>query len=394
MEGILAVLDPDEEYGRRLCGALNNRKKLACTAVSFTSADTLREYSAAHSVAAVLDASGSDLAQPPEVIVIRLTGNAGEEIPEGVPTIRKYQPVENIVRDLARIVPEAFQPESGSTGAWPDRITAAAAAAVGKTGSQAEHAAEDEDGIRETVLEDGPVYGPSGQNAQRAAENPAQCTVTAVWSPCGRCGKTSFALTFAQLCARRESTLYMNFEEVSGLSAIFPEAAGGGSLADAVFDAQAGTLADHLSRLCFVWHGVSVLRPVPYPEDIYGIPDDKFVQTLQALRDSGQFDRIVLEAGTGLRLACRLFALSRNIYVPFPEDSASGVKRREMEAWFGQGDRRKILRRMKFLRLPAPEDRFDGRISLENLLRTDFGKEVQILLQKEYGERAREAARR
>ena len=44
--------------------------------------------------------------------------------------------------------------------------------------------------------------------------------ITGVYSPIGRCGKTSFALTLGQVLAREEKVLYITLEEFSGLSAL------------------------------------------------------------------------------------------------------------------------------------------------------------------------------
>ena len=40
-----------------------------------------------------------------------------------------------------------------------------------------------------------------------------------VYSPIGRCGKSSFAFTLGQVLAREEKVLYITLEEFSGLSA-------------------------------------------------------------------------------------------------------------------------------------------------------------------------------
>ena len=44
-----------------------------------------------------------------------------------------------------------------------------------------------------------------------------------VYSPVGRCLKTSFALTMGKLLAQEERVLYLNLEEFSGLSVLMKE---------------------------------------------------------------------------------------------------------------------------------------------------------------------------
>ena len=47
--------------------------------------------------------------------------------------------------------------------------------------------------------------------------------VLGVYSPVGRCLKTSFALTMGKLLAQEERVLYLNLEEFSGLSVLMKE---------------------------------------------------------------------------------------------------------------------------------------------------------------------------
>ena len=47
--------------------------------------------------------------------------------------------------------------------------------------------------------------------------------VLGVYSPVGRCLKTSFALTIGKLLAQEERVLYLNLEEFSGLSVLMKE---------------------------------------------------------------------------------------------------------------------------------------------------------------------------
>ena len=45
--------------------------------------------------------------------------------------------------------------------------------------------------------------------------------VIGVYSPIGRSGKTTFAITLGQVLAKEKETLYINMEEFSALSKIF-----------------------------------------------------------------------------------------------------------------------------------------------------------------------------
>ena len=53
MDGTLAIVDPDESYGRRLSLALAGR--IHRTVIPFSAAESLEEYAGEHPVAAILD---------------------------------------------------------------------------------------------------------------------------------------------------------------------------------------------------------------------------------------------------------------------------------------------------------------------------------------------------
>ena len=423
MDGTLAIVDPDESYGRRLSLALAGR--IHRTVIPFSAAESLEEYAGEHPVAAILDGFLRPLEEwergpLKDVPVIWLIGESAgasfgkqgkaqsgenrkmpsgecgpapdgehvaggfedrgkslfgeheavpfgehETVPSGSPgMVWKYQPVEKIARDLQRLLRD-FLPEG------ENRFSAADIALPGSR-------PQPEDRRKEPDAD-----GEENLRAPGIPDAAARCKIIGIWSPCGRCGKTSFALTCAEAAARKENVLYLNFEEFSGLSALFPDAAGGATLADAVFESQAGTLTEHLDRLCLRWHGVSVLRPVPYPEDLFGVPEEHYVGVLIALRDCAQFDRIILEAGSCMRLVLRLLPLCWKIYVPLSRDACGEERQKTLEQWFSGAERKSLEHRVRYLQLPEPEGSFRGRLSLESLLCTSFGSTVKKILQRE-----------
>lgn len=166
MKKIMAVYDADFRYADRLAEFVNQRSQVPFQVVAFTSLEKLKEFAAREKIDLLLAGSGVEKEQLdgiPAAQVVWLSENGVAE--EGEAVVYKYQASD----DLLREVMSWYRPQE-----IPVLMTAA------------------------------------GRRSR----------ITGVYSPIGRCGKTSFALTLGQVLAREEKVLYITLEEFSGLSAL------------------------------------------------------------------------------------------------------------------------------------------------------------------------------
>ena len=171
MKHILAVYDVDPVYAARFAEVVNQKEKIPFEVVAFSSIERLRAFAAEHPVKLLL--LGEHVpAEEKESIrvekVILLSDNGGKPVSPSVPCVYKYQSSDAIVRDVMTWYGE-------SPGELPEV---------------------------------------SGRGLAK---------VLGVYSPVGRCLKTSFALTMGKLLAQEERVLYLNLEEFSGLSVLMKE---------------------------------------------------------------------------------------------------------------------------------------------------------------------------
>ena len=171
MKHILAVYDVDPVYAARFAEVVNQKEKIPFEVVAFSSIERLRAFAAEHPVKLLL--LGEHVpAEEKESIraekVILLSDNGGKPVSPSVPCVYKYQSSDAIVRDVMTWYGE-------SPGDLPEV---------------------------------------SGRGLAK---------VLGVYSPVGRCLKTSFALTMGKLLAQEERVLYLNLEEFSGLSVLMKE---------------------------------------------------------------------------------------------------------------------------------------------------------------------------
>ncbi len=189
MEKIMAVLDVDPEYARQFAETVNERGGLPFTVIPFSRPEFLLEYAKTHEIEILLlgaevdESSLKDLSARSVVRFSegRLQVRKTEGQKDGEPdfSVYKYQSVNGIIREV-----------------------------------MANYCREPE---KEALVM-------LGKRAQ----------VLGVYSPLGRCMKTSLALSLGQQLAREGRTLFISFDEFSGLSRLLADT-GMQDLSDALY---------------------------------------------------------------------------------------------------------------------------------------------------------------
>ena len=166
MKKIMAVYDVDSRYADRFAEFANQREQVPFKVVAFTSLEKLREFSKREQIDLLLvgdSVAEKELEGIQALQTVRLseTGIAKE----GEAVVYKYQASDSLLREVM----SWYQPQE-----IPTLMTVT--------------------GRRSRMI--------------------------GVYSPIGRCGKSSFAFTLGQVLAREEKVLYITLEEFSGLSAL------------------------------------------------------------------------------------------------------------------------------------------------------------------------------
>ena len=175
-KNIFAVCDLEVEYAYNFMEYLNQRKNLPFEVQAFTSPRILCEYAKTQPIEILLI---SDKAMCEEVsrlqvgkLIILTEGVHRPELDQ-YPSVYKYQASDSVVREVMDCY-----------------------------------------GAEKAAHESGPVW-----------KRPA--SVIGVYSPVGRCQKTSFALTLGQVLARDRAVLYLNLESYSALSSLWERSGSG-----------------------------------------------------------------------------------------------------------------------------------------------------------------------
>ena len=122
--------------------------------------------------------------------------------------------------------------------------------------------------------------------------------IYAVYSPLGRCLKTSFALTLGQILAKERAVLYLNLEEYSG----FEEMLGKGfaqNLSDLLYFVRQenGNLIYKMNSMVQTINNLDFIPPVRTPEDIRGTAWEDWEKLIQEIVLHSNYEFVILDIG-------------------------------------------------------------------------------------------------
>ena len=219
-----------------------------------------------------------------------------------------------------------------------------------------------------------------------AERNGAVLPVSAVFSPVGRCGKTSFAVTLGEVLAVKKRVLYLNLEDYHGFEGI--NAAGGrtgSDLSDLLYYMRQdeGGLVYRLSSMVQTWNRLDYIEPAFSSFDLKDAGTAEWIRLLQILLESGNYERIILDMGSrSEEMFCVLRACD-HIYVPVLDDLFSRAKVSQFMKNLEVSGEREILQRMVRLHLPAWQEETMAADFPRQLLRGKYTRYVQQLTARE-----------
>ena len=366
MKKVVAVYEQEEAYGKNLAEYVNRRESVPFEMQVFSQADKLSTYLQSHTPQLLLLSEGSDLKGYGEICdkaedVVYLTEQK-EQIPScNRDHIYKYQPTDQILSQLMQHI--------------------------------------------------------SGKEQRDSPILQTSCTIYGVYSPVGRCGKTTFSLLLGELLSRRRSVLYIGFDELSLLD---EDALEGnvreekedekkgkaieerlkerqkeecqkeechrekGTLSDAYFYSQRHRLREKLPSLVLHWHGIDMLTGMNCPEDLGAISTKEWSMLVQEIAQEAGYAAIVLDMGTRLWLADALFSLCSHLYMPVLAERHARDQRQHFEKWLEKNGAEEIWQRMQIIELPYCAQNGTLKERLEYALWGEAGDYVRSLMPSEW----------
>lgn len=330
---IFAVCDPEAEYARNFMDYLNRKKNLPFEVQAFTGTESLLAFAEENRIELLLIAAEAMCREVRELdigkIVILTEGAQPQELSfyDGV---YKYQSSAQVVREVMACYGE-------------EKSLIMAAPALKKT-----------------------------------------TEIIGVYSPIGRCLKTSFSLTLGQLIAREKTVLYVNLEEYSGFEELFGHSFSG-SLSDLLYYVRQGeqNLMAKISSVVQSAGQMDFIPPVQSPLDIRGASLEEWICLIREISRKSSYEVMILDIGNGIDEVFQLLDLCSRIYMPVCPDRMSGYKVAEFEKLMQAREYPQVLAKTVKLKLPGRITVSENAPYVEQLPWSELGNYVREMLREE-----------
>ena len=208
--------------------------------------------------------------------------------------------------------------------------------------------------------------------------------ILGVYSPLGRCLKTSFALTMGQILAKERAVLYLNMEEYSG----FEELMGRGydhNLSDLLYYVRQDNqnLIHKMNGMIQTVNNLDYIPPVQTPADIRGTCWQDWEKLLDMVVQDSSYETIVLDIGNGTDENFQLLDRCRRIYMPVLGDAMSVCKIAQFENLLRIWDVPQILEKTVKVKPPFHLGAVPGKEYVEQLMWSELGDYVREVLREE-----------
>ena len=333
---IFAVCDPDKEYVSAFADYLSRQKMIPFDIRAFSRSETLLESLGGQMVDLLLISPELFTREVKEMQVgtaVLLTDSMESESTGEYPGVSKYQSCQEVIRKTLFYYKGGNDPKSRP-------------AAVKRT------------------ME---IFG--------------------VFSPVGRCGKTTFALALAQILGKSGKTLYINLESYSGAASFLTDG-GGGCLTDLLYycsreeEKPNGSLLRKAAGMAEKAGRFDLIPPVKLPWDIRGATSREILTLVDVMASESEYEFLVLDIGNEVEDVLHVLERCSYIIMPVCLDRISCAKIRQFEESMRDWGADNVLEKIIKLRPPLDIPEGNGTSFLEQLECGRMGEHVRQYLSK------------
>lgn len=323
MNYVLAVCDSEMEYACRLVDYLSNKKGFPFQIQLFSSLTTLKEYALRHPICAAMIAQKDfqeEIREYPIAHLLLLGEDTGEEIRD-IRVLYKYQSSELLSRELLD---------------W----------AVGEE-----------------------ILG-------RAAADSRELKLIGIYSPVGKCLKTSFSFVLGQLLSKKHRVLYLNMECYSGL----------GKLLQKEFRSDLSELIYYLqnSREKFIYRmgsmtervgELDILPPFDSYLDFVSVSGEEWITFIQEIERGSDYEYLILDLSDAVQGLFHILRLCDVVYTLSREDGFAAAKIEQYEEVLKKSDYEDIWKKTKHCTIPVIKNLPPGLLQLTYTELAEYVKE-------------------
>lgn len=210
--------------------------------------------------------------------------------------------------------------------------------------------------------------------------------IIGVYSPVGRCGKSSFSLVMGQVLAQKKSVLYVNLEDYAGFERLMGREFSS-DITDVLYfiGQNKGNAIFKLNAVVQKLGNMDYIPPAFSAGDLREITIAQWMKFLEDITSVGGYDVVVLDIGEAVEDKFALLSHCTNIYMPVLEDITAKAKVAQYERQVQEMEYEEILEKTEKLLLPFAELAGEGERFWELLLWSEMGEFVRKLLGVQMG---------
>lgn len=304
-EKTIAVCDLDPNYALNLSGALDRALYGHFNISTFTSSSALCEYLAAHDVdTAIISESAydSDLLQALPVTLILLRENP-DFVEERAILINRFQSREDLMESVLKVLPENVH------------------------------------------------------NSSEMRLRTSKWKVIGIYSPIRRCLQTTFSLTLGQMLGADHKTLYMNFENYSGLSGWF-NMEFKNNVTDLLyyFDCEREKLTLRIPLLIHRIGNLDILPPADSCYETYDRNGQRWVELMKEIENATDYEYLILDLTDSMNGVLEVLEYCDRVYTLVRDDALSSAKLTQYEHWMVEHSKADIVGKTLKFKLPEMTD--------------------------------------
>lgn len=278
---ILAIFDGEESYVYRLMDFISRKEDTPFEIHVFTREDKFFSFAEKKEIECLLISENAyqkeiEKLKIPHIIILSENGN---NLNKALCHINKYQSGENILKEVM----EYYTKSAQDTGA------------ILRTGSR-------------------------------------KMSIIGVYTPVGRCLQTTFSLTLGQMLARRNKTLYLNFEAYSGLGRMLNRDFKG-DISDLAyyFSCAREKLFYQLKSMVETVGGLDFIPPADVYQSLGGIKGTGWIDLFREIEKVTEYDFLILDLSDCLLDLWEVLKNCNHIYTIVREDPLAEAKMEQYE---------------------------------------------------------------
>lgn len=213
-----------------------------------------------------------------------------------------------------------------------------------------------------------------------SGEKKAVCTdmsIIGIYSPVCDKNKLLTALSVARLYGRNKKTLYVNFEEFSGLTKELPAQSQDLSDVAYMYRDRVELVEQKLSEIVVKGMYFDYVAPVQCPTDISFVSTWQWLEIAKCVAKKGNYEVLVIDAGNLMQNPWQIIQLCNVVYMPKGQDVIIQNKIKAFERYLILIGKEILMQKLCYLDLPGLELSEDTGL-IEQLIHSDLYEKVVV----------------